>query len=318
MDSNNSSRETKEQVQDYKTLEAEVIGELRKDKIGKPGLVFKIFGLLLIVLIILPFVTNSLNDENSKIYKFIHKNEVNKVVDNPNKVEFLDGSKSQVLLPATTMKYETVIIKNITLNGNTIKFITYSYNGLVNLDTKDYYLEISSNTNQALSYIKLSGTLDFQEREVEYTIPNFNANNTLNYYGKIYEIKDNNYPAVNLNKTPEGLSTLTCKKNTKTLIYSFKNDYLINLRENFIMSKTMDNETEFDNQVTNYTKKKTLLNNYASFINTGNNITFNANINLETPGYMLPDDLGDYDYYPLDTQVKEISYKQIGKGYDCK
>ena len=56
---------------DPRTVNAEVIGELRKDKIGRPILVLEIFGLFIIVLIALPIVTSMLNDENSALYQLI-------------------------------------------------------------------------------------------------------------------------------------------------------------------------------------------------------------------------------------------------------
>ena len=34
--------------------------------------------------------------------------------------------------------------------------------------------------------------------------------------------------------------------------------------------------------------------------------------------YVLPNDLGDPNYYKLDTKAKVISYAMIGKGFDCK
>ena len=53
-----------------KDVEPVVIGELRKEKIGRPMIVIELGILFIIVLIGLPIVTSMMNDENSVLYKW--------------------------------------------------------------------------------------------------------------------------------------------------------------------------------------------------------------------------------------------------------
>ena len=66
MDNQNKQEET--QI-DYETANKNnqpiTLGELRKEKIGRPVLVLEMLVLFIIVLIALPIVNNMLNDENS-------------------------------------------------------------------------------------------------------------------------------------------------------------------------------------------------------------------------------------------------------------
>ena len=51
-------------------VEPVVIGELRKEKIGRPMIVIELAVLFVIVLVGLPMINSMMNDENSVLYKF--------------------------------------------------------------------------------------------------------------------------------------------------------------------------------------------------------------------------------------------------------
>ena len=129
MNNQENSNNIQENYVDPRTINAEVIGELRKDKIGKPILVIQMFVIFAIVLIGLPIVNSLMNNQSSFLYKIFNPNGV--IVDTPpveeEREQFLDASIEQPLLSGTTMKYENIVMKNFSLNGNHLDFDIYSY-----------------------------------------------------------------------------------------------------------------------------------------------------------------------------------------------
>ena len=107
----NNNLENQNTFEDQRNVNAEVIGELRKDKIGKPILVIEIAVLFAIVLVALPIVNRMMNDENSTLYKLINGKPSNIISPTPNpsaNSEFADASKPQPLSMSTKMKTENI------------------------------------------------------------------------------------------------------------------------------------------------------------------------------------------------------------------
>ena len=305
---------------DPRTVNAEVIGELRKDKIGRPILVLEIFGLFIIVLIALPIVTSMLNDENSALYQLIY-GDVGEVIspETPTPTsEFLDGSVEQPLVSTTAMNFENLIMKDFSLSGGTINCTMYSYNDLLNLDETEYYLEIYSNSNNLLAAIKLTGTLDYQETQVALTANDLNFNSNYSYFGKVVEMTKDDYPAIELATDESGIGGFTCTKDNRTLEYTFMNNYLINIRDTVHVTFDSAATDEYLNLKSSYDSKKALLGDLATVEEVADGFTYSANINLETPGFTYPETLVDYEYYDLDTEAKVVHYALEGKGYDCE
>ena len=163
----------KENYTDPRNVQAEVIGELRKEKIGRPMIVIELAILFIIVLIGLPIVNSMMQDENSVLYKFLNGSNTSSNI--TTKQAYLDGSKEQSLLSTTVMKSGNIILKNFSLYNNTVKMTISSFNNVINLDEEEYYFEIlSSKNNSKLAAIKLTGTYDYQEKTVEFkTLTNF-------------------------------------------------------------------------------------------------------------------------------------------------
>ena len=85
---------------DPRTIEAEIIGELRKDKIGRPILVVQMFIIFGIVLISLPIFTSLLNNPSSFLYKMFNSNGISDAPVTPSddkREEFLNGGVEQQL-----------------------------------------------------------------------------------------------------------------------------------------------------------------------------------------------------------------------------
>lgn len=317
----NNNPENQNTFEDQRSVHAEVIGELRKDKIGKPILVIEIAVLFAIVLVALPIVNKMMNDENSTLYKLINGTPSSIVSPKPTpgvNSEFADATKQQPLSTTTKMKTENIIMQNFTATGSTIKCQMYSYNGVINLDEKEYYLEVYSSSNQLLAAVKLTGLLDIDVKDVELTSSKLNFNSEYTYSIKLVHMKEEDYPAVTINSDESGIGSLTCTLNKATIEYVFKNGYLIRINDTINYNVGDYTNQEYLNFKRQYDAKAQALGVIASVTENESGFVFKANINLEDPAFKMPSTVKDYNYYAMDTEAKVVAYSQIGKGYDCK
>lgn len=304
----------KENYTDPRNVQAEVIGELRKEKIGRPMIVIELAILFIIVLIGLPIVNSMMQDENSVLYKFLNGSNTSSNI--TTKQAYLDGSKEQSLLSTTVMKSGNIILKNFSLYNNTVKMTISSFNNVINLDEEEYYFEIlSSKNNSKLAAIKLTGTYDYQEKTVEFkTLTNFNSNIT--YVGKIVLLKDEDYPDYKLQTDESGIGGITCKKDSREIEYIFYNDKLMSINDTQVITKNGLTDEEYLNKKSVYDKLVINMGKLATLEETSDGLLYKANIDLEKS--TIPKNVVEYNYYVKDTNVKKVHYAMTGKGFDCK
>lgn len=303
--------EEKVNYTDPKTVDAVVIGELRKEKIGRPMIVIELAILFIIVLIGLPIVNSMMNDENSVLYKFLN-GDTTKENNYTTKPAYLDGGKAQSLLKTTVMKSGNIVLTNFSLYNNTIKMNISSYNNIINLDEDEYYFEIlSSKNNSTLAYVKLTGTYDYQEKEVEAST-NVKFNSNVTYLGKIVLMRDEDYPEYTLESDESGIGSITCKKDLRTIEYVFSNDKLISINDTQIIKKSGLSDEEYLNELSKYeTLSKTL----GTYLETSEGLIYEANIDYSALDSV---DVKDYNYYEKNANVKKVHYAIIGKGFECE
>ncbi len=299
-----------------KDVEPVVIGELRKEKIGRPMIVVELAILLIIVLVGLPMVNSMMNDENSVLYKFLNGNNSSTNNNVTTSQTYVDAKKEQPLLKTTSMKTGNLILKNFSLYNNTIKMTISSYNNIINLDESEYYFEILSNQNSnKIAYVKLTGTYDYQEKELEFKT-NVNFNSNITYLGKVVLMTDDDYPEYKLETDESGIGNLTCKKDDRELDYVFSSDKLISFSDTNVVKKAGLTDEEYLSVLGDY---KTLTNNLgksATLEETSEGILFKTSVDLEKGA--VPESVKDYNYYAVSTNVKKIYYSMTGKGFDCK
>lgn len=304
------------QNNDFKNIKAVVIGELRKDKIGRPILVAELFVIILIVMISLPFISSMLDNENSSLYKLFHGTPA-KVTPQPvTKSEYSDGKVKQPLNSQTSMKYNSLILKKFILSGDKINVTLSSYNGVLNLDEEAYYLNLYSSSDNLLAHIKLIGEYDNSEKQVVLTSSGLSFNTDMSYKGMVVEMQDRDYPDVSMSTDESGVGSITCKRDNRTIEYIFKNNYLIGIKDNVIVKVSSQETTDYLNLKRIYDEKASTLGNVATNEEGVDGFTFNANMDLEN--YRIPNTIKDYEYYALDTEAKVIHYAETGKGFDCE
>lgn len=306
---------------DPRTIEAEIIGELRKDKIGRPILVVQMFIIFGIVLISLPIFTSLLNNPSSFLYKMFNSNGISDAPVTPSddkREEFLNGGVEQQLASSTNMKFENIVMRNFTLNGNYLNCEMYSYNGVLNLDKENYFLEIySSGSKNKIASLKLVGSFDNQVQKVSLTANQLSFNGNYSYVGKIVEMKDADYPSYTVPSDESGIGSMICSMDGRSIEYTFKNNYLISIKDNVkvVLSEQKDSQA-YLNLKKSYEDKANNLGVNAEVEEVADGFSFTSVLDLEN--YKVPSSVVDYNYYLLDTEAKVINYTLNGKGFDCK
>ncbi len=306
---------------DPRTIEAEIIGELRKDKIGRPILVVQMFIIFGIVLISLPIFTSLLNNPSSFLYKMFNSNGISDAPVTPSddkREEFLNGGVEQQLASSTNMKFENIVMRNFTLNGNYLNCEMYSYNGVLNLDKENYFLEIySSGSKNKIASVKLVGSFDNQVQKVSLTANQLSFNGNYSYVGKIVEMKDADYPSYTVPSDESGVGSMICSMDGRSIEYTFKNNYLIGIKDNVkvVLSEQKDSQA-YLNLKKSYEDKANNLGVNAEVEEVADGFSFTSVLDLEN--YKVPSSVVDYNYYLLDTEAKVINYTLNGKGFDCK
>ena len=306
---------------DPRTIEAEIIGELRKDKIGRPILVVQKFIIFGIVLISLPIFTSLLNNPSSFLYKMFNSNGISDAPVTPSddkREEFLNGGVEQQLASSTNMKFENIVMRNFTLNGNYLNCEMYSYNGVLNLDKENYFLEIySSGSKNKIASVKLVGSFDNQVQKVSLTANQLSFNGNYSYVGKIVEMKDADYPSYTVPSDESGIGSMICSMDGRSIEYTFKNNYLISIKDNVkvVLSEQKDSQA-YLNLKKSYEDKANNLGVNAEVEEVADGFSFTSVLDLEN--YKVPSSVVDYNYYLLDTEAKVINYTLNGKGFDCK
>lgn len=299
-------------------VDAEVIGTLRKDKIGKPILVLEIGLLFALVFIALPIVNEQLNDPNSTLYALIYGAAPVVNVPAPKAPEFSDGGAEQALTSATKMKKNNIVMENFVLSSNSLKCNMYSYNGILNLDEEEYYLEIYSSSSNKLAAIKLTGTFDAVSTPVDLSINGLSFNTGYKYLGKIVQMDESSYPNVEISTDETGIGSFTCTLNDRILTYTFKNGYLIKIDDQQTVKLADYKSQEYLTLKKEYDTKQSNLGSIASVEENDVGFVFKTSIDLEVPDYKIPESVIDYNYYEKDKLANEINYALKGKGYDCK
>jgi hypothetical protein len=190
-DTNNSTQNTTTNTVninkvDPKTVQAEVLGQLRTEKVGNPSLLFAFLAIIAVVMALLPLGTKMLQNSNSFLYKLVYGQQGTVVVDpTEEEDEVKDGRVINELTPSTILKVENLIVKNFSLSNGKVKCTISSYNGIIKLDEQETYLELFSSTNEAdkIGYVKLTGEeYDYQEKEVTLYNQSLSFNQTHSYY----------------------------------------------------------------------------------------------------------------------------------------
>ncbi len=317
---------------DASQLEPVTLGVLRKEKIGNPLLAIELFVMLIVVLLSAGSITQSLTDPNGFLHGIVYGvtgQEIpgTEVIDNNKELNILNMQK---LTDESTFIYKNnIMIKNLKITENYMEGVMYTKDKKeIDLDKENYYLLIypgsSQNESSVQGAFKLVGVITGYETSFKYTLANVKFNSNLSYYGHMIEAdKSYVYPEHEIEMDEVGLGTLTCSKDQRKIVYTFKNKFLITINDNvnYLHSTALSNEIYLA-AYKEYETKKNKYGDIASISEGDDGFVYICNIDLEAEKFEYPAD-NDPEYYSQQlsgesSDVDVIYFAMTGKGYDCK
>lgn len=137
-----------------------------------------------------------------------------------------------------------IFINDINLSEDGIlTFTVSSDNETVDVTNAHLFFILYTEDNQPIKYIRLTGTV----MSGVSLSKSYNVSSAARF--GVEKLKEEEYPVYALNVDENGNLDLTCKKNTETIVYSFKEDKLKEVSLSSVVSKTDPN---YDNLYTTY------------------------------------------------------------------
>ena len=309
------------------------IGKIDSNEGGLKG-VLVLFGLLILIILVLPYVVNLVNNfkeggnpppvvipETPTTPEIPDDNpNPNDKSDTENKVEFISVD-SPIYKTISGYNYEIEVnldLKTVDVNVTNASgsaFLLVNSPMFIELFNSEKTLldrilitkrEIASNTTIAFSYPFKDGT----------------NNNQTPAYLTLETMSINDYPAITINSTDiNNVPFLTCSKDNTTLIYNFsEND------NNYLLDKIIERISVNKNDEDTVNTYETLLTSYNSIDGVKaelnpktNGFEFEAEINLED--VKISENkriLNSYAFYEKDTYAKTIAFELNSSGYKCR
>lgn len=298
-------------------LKPQVIGKIEKKK-NNIGRVLIIFIVFIFTIIFLPEITIFLNNKlGMKISPTIVDNK--EETDNkPNNNNPTSNNEIEYILfnENTEIKKDDYIVNSFSLINNQLSFnIQNTLDKSLDLSKDLLYLETYNESKTLIERFKIDlepmGAKKSQSVKVVLTNPNI-------YYVSFVSKTTNDYPVVDLTKNDLGYATMTCKSGNDTIIYTFKNDELVTVKEEVIYNFNVLDQN-YSSEFSKYQSKCT---NY-DVIN-GVNTSFNNSTNgftavIEVDMAILEKDKLDEKYYYSYKEVpKVIKFEMETYGYKCE
>ncbi len=298
-------------------LKPQVIGKIEKKK-NNIGRVLIIFIVFIFTIIFLPEITIFLNNKlGMKISPTIVDNK--EETDNkPNNNNPTSNNEIEYILfnENTEIKKDDYIVNSFSLINNQLSFnIQNSLDKSLDLSKDLLYLETYNESKTLIERFKIDlepmGAKKSQSVKVILTNPNI-------YYVSFVSKTTNDYPVVDLTKNDLGYATMTCKSGNDTIIYTFKNDELVTVKEEVIYNFNVLDQ----NYSSEFSKYQSKCANY-DVIN-GVNTSFNNSTNgftavIEVDMAILEKDKLDEKYYYSYKEVpKVIKFEMETYGYKCE
>lgn len=298
-------------------LKPQVIGKIEKKK-NNIGRVLIIFIVFIFTIIFLPEITIFLNNKlGMKIAPTIVDNKEEK--DNkPNNNNPTSNNEIEYILfnENTEIKKDDYIVNSFSLINNQLSFnIQNTLDKSLDLSKDLLYLETYNESKTLIERFKIDlepmGAKKSQSVKVVLTNPNI-------YYVSFVSKTTNDYPVVDLTKNDLGYATMTCKSGNDTIIYTFKNDELVTVKEEVIYNFNVLDQ----NYSSEFSKYQSKCANY-DVIN-GVNTSFNNSTNgftavIEVDMAILEKDKLDEKYYYSYKEVpKVIKFEMETYGYKCE
>lgn len=296
-------------------LKPQVIGEVtgRKSNIGRVIIIFIAF---IVAVFYLPDITITINKllgmhTSPTITKDPDKN-------NEEKKSGTDKDNHDTLnafSPSLAIEGENYTLNNFQLVDNTISFnFNNSKDTSIDYSPYNFYFETYSESKTLLERFKVDiGSVNAMKNEkVSFAL----SNPTVSYVSFVIKTTKD-YPIVELKKDELGYGTITCKKGYETLIYTFKNNELVSIKDEIVYNFSTT-DANYTTKFNEYQTKCTELNNEE-----GIKTTFNSSINGFS-GIIDIDlaiakinELNEKYYYNYKEEPKVVNFEMQTYGFTC-
>lgn len=294
-------------------LKPQVIGYTyqKKSNIGRVIFIFAIFALVVFYINDISVFINNLLGRNSasSIVDLTENN--NKENNNKNNVE--NEVVYNIYSNTLSITEGNITLNNFNFNNNLLTFdVLNNTNTNISLKDKKYFIETYTENKTLLERSKLDIGDITSNGKISYS---FDLNNNF-YYLVLEEKTINDYPNVELNEDSNGLSTITCNKNIESIIYTFRNDELYEIKHTISESDTTNekyytNYSAYQNKVTSYNNVE------------GITATFNGNLNGYTAVFAIDlqkanlSTISEKYYYGFKEIPKVVKFEMQTYGFSC-
>ena len=291
----------------------------KKVKRGSMIWLIIIFAAFILAAIKLPEITAYVND------KFNLGIDIPEEIATPNKDknESNDDEEREELIKyqltnELSFTVDDLTLSNFVLANNKISF-TIKNNSAENIDLsqKYYYLNLYNTDTEGndtlLFRIKVSDNIISANNEINltYDVSTTNINEVA-----FLEITPEEYPAHILTTDTNGNGTMKCIKGYETVTYSFNNNQVNTILDNYTIPIA---DTNYNVYQSTYQVLASTYNNISgvtSNVSTDDtNLYFITNINLRT---VIGNTFNNEIYYPLNTDAKVINFELEAQGYTCE
>ena len=293
--------------------------ELRPQVIGYTFQKKNNIGRVILIFIAFILAVYYINDISVFINDLLGKNTASSIVEGTNnkdnfKEEVPQANPVNYHIFSNTLEInqDNLVLNNFSYNNNTLLFnVTNTSASVMNLNEKLLYLETYSENKTLLERKKVNlKTLNVNEilsYSVHITSPF--------YYLVLVEKTTDDYPKVNLIEN-NGVSTLTCLKDTETLKYTFKSKELASI-EHTITNSDIENPNYYQ-MYSSYQKKVTNYNNLTGITATFNStlMGFTAIVALDLEKVNL-ENIDEVYYYPFKEEAKVVKFEMQTYGFVC-
>ncbi len=320
--SNNTEAKPEEkqpEVQAPTALDAQVIGELEKEKQkGVFGLIV-FFAILLGVTFGLPSIKEYIDNRNAPTQNssMTSSNEVSSTENVPAEEELV---YYEINPKGADIPFNDFKIKSLNKESSDDFYLTFSIlnEGKSNADLNDgYFIDLYTSEKTLLERVKLVGekvilsneTLDIKLPISENSYTNANL---ITISKKTAE----DYPEVTLNNVENDLNVLACTNEGRNIKYYFKDDKLLKISD--IYEYTNEDATLYNDTLKEYTSEAASLNNNtgvsSNIVDTTTAFTMNTQIDLEKANVK---NLNSHYYYAKDTNSKTIKFEMEAMRFTC-
>ena len=294
-------------------LKPQVIGYTYKKKsnIGRVIFIFIIF-LIAVYYIndISVFVNNLIGRDTASSIGGLagnKNNEENKELEEKNEITYYFFANNLVI------NEKEMVLNNFKNINNTLTFdILNNSSKKIDYSNNKYYIELYTENKTLLERYKLDINTINENSKISYS---FAIKNDF-YYLVVEEKSIDDYPILNLPNDEQGRGIITCNKDIESIIYTFNNNELIDIKHT--ISDNLINDPNYYNRYTAYQNKATTYNNIdgisSTFNGTLNGYTVIISIDLAKTNL---NNIKEKYYYGYKEKPKVVKFEMQTYGFRC-